>query len=219
MVFRLVDGERGVNEVDEWMRNIQVSGRVSVGRRSRGVCVTCGALGAPPLLSVQICAAGSPVILVGTHLDKVGQSDAEALLDRAKNKYKKQGIYPNLVATASVSNIQKNLVSRNGIKDLRSTIYDVACHLFVGKQDTRKYPQGGVGRAGEEGLVRPAPSPPCSSHSPVTYNAAKSEKDPEALFQQRIPKEYLTLQEHIREKLRDLKKENKAPVLSEKEFR
>ena len=61
--------------------------------------------------------------------------------------------------------------------------------------------------------------PSSSSHSPVTYNRDKDEKSPDALFQQRIPKEYLTLQEHIREKLRDLNKDEKVPVLSEKEFR
>lgn len=61
--------------------------------------------------------------------------------------------------------------------------------------------------------------PSSSSHSPVTYDPVKDEKSPEALFQQRIPKEYLTLQEHIREKLRDLNKDEKVPVLSEKEFR
>ena len=56
-------------------------------------------------------------------------------------------------------------------------------------------------------------------HPPVFYFPEKSEKDPEALFQQRIPKDYLTLQEHIRGKLKELKEEEKAPVLTEKEFR
>lgn len=53
----------------------------------------------------------------------------------------------------------------------------------------------------------------------MSYQREKNEKDPEALFQQRIPMEYLTLQERIREKLRELTREEKAPVLSEKEFR
>lgn len=53
----------------------------------------------------------------------------------------------------------------------------------------------------------------------MSYQREKNEKDPEALFQQRIPKEYLTLQECIRKKLGELRREEKAPVLSEKEFR
>ena len=92
---------------------------------------------------LQICAAGSPVILVGTHLDKVAQSTADELLKLAQKKYKWSAIYPKVVATAAVSSIQKKFFSQgNGIEGLRSTIYDVACHLFVGNQDTRECMQG-----------------------------------------------------------------------------
>lgn len=86
------------------------------------------------------------MILVGTHLDKVTQSEADDLLELAWKKYRKPSIYPNLVATAAVSNVQKGLLSRNGIDGLRSTIYEVACHLFVGKQDTCKCTHWGGGR-------------------------------------------------------------------------
>jgi len=107
--------------------------------------VWCIGISTPACL-LQICAAGSPVILVGTHLDKVTQKAADDLLDLAQKKYKWSAIYPKVVATAAVSSIQKKLFSQSStIESLRSTIYNVACHLFVGNQDTRECMQGGGG--------------------------------------------------------------------------
>ena len=45
-----------------------------------------------------------------------------------------------------------------------------------------------------------------------------SETDPKALFQQQIPQTFLTLQERLREKVKELKAEDKSPIMENNIF-
>lgn len=61
VVFRLADGEKGVNEVDEWMRNIQVSGWGLAGEVAEvlsAYCTECLLLLATDLCCWQSCDLG-----------------------------------------------------------------------------------------------------------------------------------------------------------------
>jgi hypothetical protein len=53
----------------------------------------------------------------------------------------------------------------------------------------------------------------------VTYNKNKNPRDSSALFEQKIPACYLELQTAIREVVAEYNKDEKAPILSEEEFR
>ena len=53
----------------------------------------------------------------------------------------------------------------------------------------------------------------------MEYKPDMSETDPKALFQQRVPKTFLSLQEKIQEKVFQLKKDGKAPIMEEADFR
>lgn len=61
VVFRLADGKKGVNEVDEWMRNIQVSEWALVGGVAEVFSAWCTEsllLSAPDLCGWQSCDLG-----------------------------------------------------------------------------------------------------------------------------------------------------------------
>ena len=66
----------------------------------------------------------------------------------------------------------------------------------------------------------PLPSPPLPSppHT-VEYRPDMSESDPKALFQQRIPQTFLSLQEQIRVKVSELKAEGKSPIMEDAGFK
>ena len=62
----------------------------------------------------------------------------------------------------------------------------------------------------------------CADHclpTTVEYNQARDPRDVSALFEQKVPLCYLELQKAIRKTVADFIKEEKAPVLLEKEFR
>ena len=64
-------------------------------------------------------------------------------------------------------------------------------------------------------LSLPPSLPPLSL---VEHKPDMSETDPKALFQQQIPQTFLTLQERLREKVRELKAEDKSPIMEHSVF-
>ena len=58
------------------------------------------------------------------------------------------------------------------------------------------------------------------THTPsVEYRPDMKEDDPKALFSQQIPKNFLDLQQNIRQKLVELREQNHPPILEEEDFR
>ena len=74
-------------------------------------------------------APGSIAIVVGTHFDKVSDSESLALEKEVMRRYRRGGVYPQVVGCFSVSCINK--VFKNNIDNLRQFIYQVATHLKV----------------------------------------------------------------------------------------
>ena len=79
------------------------------------------------------------MIIVGTHLDKVTQETADQLLNMAMTKYSsKSDLYSNVIRSYAISSASKwSWLQKNGMEELRQTIYSVACHLFVASRDER----------------------------------------------------------------------------------
>ena len=79
-------------------------------------------------------APGSPVIVIGTHLDQVTDAIAKESEARVKDHYSDSTLYPTIVDVCSVSCVKKGhfkKVIRSSIDQLRTTIYQVATHLRV----------------------------------------------------------------------------------------
>ena len=151
-LFRLIDDIAGVNELDPWLRNVQVC-VCGCGCVCGGVWVwvwvwvcVCMLVYIPCmyiygrkhkvkyvhtlLSSFQLRASGCPVIIVGTHLDGVSETKAKELEKAASSKYADTSIYPKVVSVVSVSSTRRATVfSANNMEKLRTLIYDVACHL------------------------------------------------------------------------------------------
>ena len=53
----------------------------------------------------------------------------------------------------------------------------------------------------------------------MNYKPTMSEEDPKALFQQKVPSVFLTLQEHIEKKTKEMNDRRLPPVMEEEEFR
>ena len=81
-------------------------------------------------------APGSIVIVVGTHLDKVSESESLFLEEEVRKRYRRGGVYPQVVGCFSVSSINK--VFKSNIDNLRHFIYQVATHLKVTYKDGDK---------------------------------------------------------------------------------
>ena len=83
---------------------------------------------------IQLRAPGSPVIVIGTHLDQVTDAVAREREAQVKYQYSNAALYPTIVDICSVSCVKKGYfkkVIRSSIDQLRTTIYQVATHLKV----------------------------------------------------------------------------------------
>ena len=85
-------------------------------------------------------APGSPVIVIGTHLDQVTDAIAKQSEARVREQYKNDALYPTIVDVCSISCTKKGLgfLKRSDIDRLRITIYQVATHLKVSAHDGLK---------------------------------------------------------------------------------
>lgn len=81
-------------------------------------------------------APGCIVIIVGTHLDKINDSEKIRLENEVKTRFRQKGEYPQIVGCISVSCV--NRVLTNNIDTLRQYIYDVASKLRVASKDGDK---------------------------------------------------------------------------------
>ncbi|XP_065896958.1 leucine-rich repeat serine/threonine-protein kinase 1-like isoform X2 [Dysidea avara] len=103
VVFNLVDGERGVKELETVLKNIKVH------------------------------APGCPVIIVGTHLDQVNVKNTSGLKELVDELYGDSSIYPIIATVTFVSSTAQKLKINSACKQLRKEIYYVATHLFLNK--------------------------------------------------------------------------------------
>jgi GTP-binding protein EngB required for normal cell division len=84
-LFRLHDGEKGINELEEWLRNVKVHSAWEGWWWERYY------------LCLQLHAPGCPVIIVGTHLDKMSDlREVKRLKDVARERYEDRRLYPNV---------------------------------------------------------------------------------------------------------------------------
>ena len=107
----------------------------------------------------------------------------------------------------------------NAIEELRKMLYHVACHLSLTKAHC-EYLICDLDAPLFVSSSPHLPSPPLPSPPHIVeYMPDMPESDPKALFQQHIPKTFLSLQEQIRVKVSELKAEGKSPIMEDAAFK
>ena len=78
------------------------------------------------LYNIEACAPGSPILIVGTHLDEVDRHDHHKLIAELERKYIFRGLgFPNVVGHIEVA-----LVKRPGhVDNLCQKLFEVACEM------------------------------------------------------------------------------------------
>ena len=89
------------------------------------------------LFYLQVNAPTCPVIVVGTHFDRVDPKKAAILKQLVDTLYGNLSVYPSIAAIACVSSTTVRLKRNSVVNILRKQIYFVAAHLFLdrGKGD------------------------------------------------------------------------------------
>jgi len=82
-------------------------------------------------LFIQARAAGSPVIVVGTHLDKVNVKNTGSLKKLVDKLYSDSSIYPMIAAVTFLSSVSQKLTRSSDVNQLRKEVYYVSTHLFL----------------------------------------------------------------------------------------
>ena len=79
-------------------------------------------------ICLQAYAPGSPVIVVGTHLDQVNSHRASNLVTLVKDLYANKKGYPPI---ADVYCVSATAIMSSHVSNVRKKIYDVANHLYL----------------------------------------------------------------------------------------
>jgi Leucine-rich repeat (LRR) protein/serine/threonine protein kinase/ankyrin repeat protein len=140
------------------------------------------------LCNIEACAPGSPVLIVGTHLDAVDSGDKyfKELIDELERRYisNHPPYFPNVVDHVEVA-LENKL--RN-VGKLQKKIIKVACEMGY----------------------------PCKKR--YHHNVPKEIIDHKPLLQQNFPSSYLWLEETVTKLKEERDNENRPPVIDTKEF-
>ena len=100
-------------------------------KKSLKIIHTCFTLIIHFLPYLQVNAPTCPVIVVGTHLDRVDAKKASTLKQLVDTLYGDITTYPSIAAIACVSSTTVRLRRNSVVNILRKQIYFVATHLFL----------------------------------------------------------------------------------------
>eukprot|EP00117_Sycon_ciliatum_P031638 scpid2508/ scgid0311/ Leucine-rich repeat serine/threonine-protein kinase 1; Leucine-rich repeats, ras-like domain, kinase protein 1; PARK8-related kinase len=161
VVWKLTDGEKGIDELEQWLVNIQ----------SR--------------------APDSPVLIVGTHLDELPNSNRKArveeLLNMVTSRYQSQPPKPYLPKVVGISAVSSTARRHHCIDDLKALLYDIASNLEL------------------------------KQHGGIEYTS-RHEQSANLLLCQPVPASYLKLRQRILEAASDRYRAEKS-VLTKEKFR